>query len=364
MRYRLPIFLFLFPLLLTQQSSADALMVNKAMQASSIAEYFIDEQGVTVELEIGANSIEDFKALLPETVYQEMGFGDRPYEERLQSFFGATLVLMDHDKNMLQGQLTAIGPSKRVLRDPITGTPLPIQEEAAEVVRASLRYDFDDGQQPEKLIFVAPPARDIGFVAYHKGVAVNDFRYLSSGLVLTLDWQDPWYSHFATRNMKRQYSAPMSGFIYVEAFEVRKEIIARPKDLQRWLDLGLEGKQVISVELQGQIKEKVAAFLASHHPVTIDGESVTGSLESVNFLERTLTSSRVVDASEDLSIDSAIIGTIFVYPRSGELPQKVTMEWDLWDDRIGRVPVSAVDQVAHSPASWSPIGGNSFGKIF
>ncbi len=31
----------------------------------------------------------------------------------------------------------------------------------------------------------------------------------------------------------------MSGFINVENFEVRKEIILRSKDLQRWIDLGL-----------------------------------------------------------------------------------------------------------------------------
>ncbi len=343
-------FMLLFFLLSNHQSSADAVMVNKAMQASSIAEFYIDAQGVRVELEIGVNSAEDFKALFPETVYRQMGFGDKPLDDRLKQFFSEQLVLMDQDKKILRGQLTAIAPSKRVLRDPINGTPLPIQKDAPDVIRASLRYHYNGDDLPVELAFITPAASDVGFVAYHNGVAVNDFRFFSPELVLNLDWQDAWYSSFNSRNMKRQYSAPMSGFIYIEPFEVRKEIIARPKDLQRWIDLGLDGVQEISVDMQGQIKEKVAEFLAKHQAITIDGTPVKGILDSVNFLERTLTSSRVIDPPEPLNVDSAIIGSIFVYPRNGILPQKVVMDWDLWDGRITRVPVSAVDQAGPFPS--------------
>ena len=190
-------------------------------------------------------------------------------------------------------------------------------------------------------------------MAYHNEVAINDFRYLRSGYTLMLDWQDPWYSQFKARNMLRQYSAPMSGFIYVEPFEVRKEIIARPKDLQRWVDLGLEGKSIIPVEMQAEIKAKVADFLSRHQPVTIDGKTHEGILDSINFLERTLTSSRVVDPPVPLGIDAAILGAIFVYPHKG-LPQKVTMDWDLWDERVTRVPVSAVDQAGPLPSYLEP----------
>ena len=184
-------------------------------------------------------------------------------------------------------------------------------------------------------------------------MAVNDYRYLATGYTLTLDWSDPWYSSFNTRNLARQYSAPMSGFIYVENFEVRKEIIARPKDLQRWVDLGLAGRSDIPVEMQAGIRQTVGEFLSRHQPVTIDGEPVAGILESVNFLERTLTSSRVIDPPEPLQLDSAIIGAIFVYPRV-ELPQQVTMDWDLWDERIQRIPVSAVDQAGPLPSYLEP----------
>ncbi|MEH6583929.1 MAG: hypothetical protein V7754_18485 [Halioglobus sp.] len=335
-----------------QAVTADALVQSQALNASTIVQYFIDERGVRVELEIGTDSIHEFKNLLPDTIYQQLGDDDTPIADRLKIFFNSELAIFARGKP-LPGFLTEIGPSRRVLRDPINGTPLPIQDDAPHVIRAVLQYPFEQNHLPTELIFLAPRAQDIGFVVYHKGVAVNDYRYLASGYSLTLDWDDPWYSSFNTRNLARQYSAPMSGFIYVENFEVRKEIIVRPKDLQRWVDLGLAGRKDIPVELQADIKQKVGEFLSQHHPVTINGEPTQGILHSVNFLERTLNSSRVIDPPESLSLDAAIIGTIFIYPRN-ELPQTVVMDWDLWDDRIQRIPVSAVDQAGPLPSFLDP----------
>ncbi|MEP4147035.1 MAG: hypothetical protein ABJL54_07415 [Halioglobus sp.] len=325
-----------------QPAFSDALMQSQALKASNIIQYFIDEQGVRVELEIGMESLDKFKNLLPQEIYQGLGYGDRAFDERLQEFLTKDLAI-SVEGSPLKGRLLEIGPSQRVLRDPINGTPLPIQDTAPQVVRAVLMYTFKQEQLPQALMFTAPRSGNIGFVVYHKGIAVNDYRYLASGYVLTLDWTDPWYSGFNTRSLARKYSAPMSGFIYVENFEVRKEIIVRPKDLQDWVDLGLEGRDSIPIELQAEIKQKVGEFLAQHQPVTIDGEPVQGILESVNFLERTLTSSRVIDPPETLSLDAAVMGTIFVYPRQG-LPESVVMDWDLWNARIQSIPVSAVDQ--------------------
>ncbi|MEH6593724.1 MAG: hypothetical protein V7746_25880, partial [Halioglobus sp.] len=314
----------LFLLLLTPISllHADALMVNQSMRAPSVAEFFITKDGVEVKLEIGVKGAKTFKNLLPTDIYRALGFGERPAEERRIEFFKRQMVLIDENRQALVGKLIEIGPSKRILRDPFNGTPLPIQDEAPEVIRAVLKFAFNGDKLPERLSFITPANQSIGFIAYHKGVAVNDFRYLVSGYSLKLDWNDPWYSAFEGRKLRRQNFAPMSGFIYVEPFEVRKEIIVRPKDLQRWIDLGLEGKNVITVDMQAQIKEKVATFLALHHPVFIDNKPVEGIFESVNFLERTMSSSRVIDPPEPLDIDAAILGTIFVYPQS-TLPKKV-----------------------------------------
>ena len=337
------ILILFFTLFGSSTLHADALVMNQAMKASTIIEFHIDETGIRAELEIGIEALADFKNLLPDAIYRYYKFAEKNSAERQLEFFSKQLAIQNKEGKPLSGTILATELSRRTLRNPISGTPLPIQQGAPEVIKAKLHYRFHDNELPEQIRFPVPMVKNIGFVVYHQGVAVNDFRYLNGNSKLNLDWKDPWYTRFESRKLRRQYHAPMSGFIYIEPFEVRKEIIVRPKDLQRWVDLGLENKKTIPISSQGIIKEKIAAFLAEHHPVSVDGERVEGSLYSVNFLERTLTSSRVIDPPEELNIDAAIVGAIFVYPRDG-LPQEVIMEWDLWDERINVIPTSAVDQ--------------------
>jgi len=318
-------------------------MVNNSVQASSIIQFYIEEDGIRVELEIGMDSLNAFKNLLPNEIYTYYGFGEEPFAQRQKHFFTNELAILTKDGKPLEGKIVGIGPSKRTLRDKINGTALPIQDKAPDIIRVRLKYSFNKNGLPKQLKLLTPAAKNIGFVMYHKGVAVNDFRFLVSGHTLFLDWKDPWYSAYKSRTLQRQYNAAMSGFIYIEPFEVRKEIIVRPKDIQRWVDLGLKDKNIITVARQEEIKNKIATFLSKHHPLSIDGKPVQGILDSVNFLERTLNSSRVIDPAIPLDINSAIVGVIFIYPQKG-LPQNVVMKWDLWDDRITQVPTSAVDE--------------------
>jgi hypothetical protein len=356
--YRLPLRPTLGPLLaallslFSAQAMADALMVNRSVSSSTIAQYFVEEEGVRVELDIGLNSLASFARLMPDAIYAKLRQDEVALKQRLRTFFEQDLMIAA-DGTALPGYVVELAPSKRVLRDPISGTVLPVQEGAPDIIRAVLHYPFPTGTKPTTLVFSAPPRAEVGFVVYHKGVAVNDFRYLASGYELTLDWEDPWYSSFNLFQLKRQYSAPMSGFIYVEHNEVRKEIIVRPKDLQRWVDLGLAGRSDIPPQMQPDIRRKVGEFLALHQVVKIDGQAVPGILQSVNFLARTLTSSRVIDPPELLSLDSAVMGAIFVYPRT-DLPSQVTMDWDLWDDKVQRIPVSAVDEAGPLPSYLEP----------
>jgi hypothetical protein len=186
-------------------------------------------------------------------------------------------------------------------------------------------------------------------VVYHLGVAVNDFRYLSQEEALYLDWSDPWYSRFDRKALRRRYFAPAAAFIYVENFEVRKEIIFRPKDLQAWVDLGLEDQPVIKADTRDAVRQKAAEFLGKHTPVEIDGRSVIGALDRVHFITRTLRTSGVVELGEDIDINTALLGAIYIYPIES-LPQTVTMGWDLFNERISQVPTVASDEAGGLPS--------------
>ena len=328
-------------------------MRSQAMFADTIAEYFVEDDHVRLELEIGSNDVGAFRNLLPDALYERLDFGEVPLKDRLSKFVSEDMPVMVGD-TIIIGRVTNIGPATRPLRDQVTGEVLPTAEdEATLVIRATIIFSFNE--RPESLTLIAPRETgqaNIGFVLYHKGVAVNDYRYLVSGHTVSLDWEDAWYSTFSDRGMRRQYYSPMTGFIYVEPYEVRKEIIVRPADMQHYVDLGLEGETTIAAARHDEIKAKVVEFLDGHFPVKIDGKAVEGSVDRVNFLKRSLRSSVVVD-NQDLELLPATIGIIYVFPTDG-LPQSVEMEWDLFNEKTPKIPAAAVDQAGPLPVILEP----------
>jgi hypothetical protein len=335
-------------------SRADAIMRTQAMSATTIAEFFVQDEGVELHLEIGMADLKAFANLLPDELYQKVVGAATPLSDRLPGFMSEEFVIIGERGDVLSGRIVEMRARERVVRDEISGEPLQSADREPETVLfVRIEYPFDG--RPDSLSFGGGLVgrANVGFVVYHETVAVNDFRYLMPAQTLELDWTDPWYSAFEARALRRSYFAPMSGFLYVEPFEVRKEIIARPKDLQSWIDLGLDGRRTIPVEMQQELKRLVGEFLREHQHVLIDGREIEPELTQVNFLERTLTSSRVIDPPREIDLNAAILGAIFVY-ETVDLPQTVTMDWDLFNDRIRRIPVSAVDQAGPMPSFLEP----------
>ncbi len=338
---------------------SDAIVVSKAMTASTIAEIFVDDNGIRVEMEIGAQDIAAFRNLLPDEVYEKLGGEPRLWAERVETFFEHDWVIRLDDGEPLPAKIVQLIARPRIRRDEITGEPVPVQPaDADRVLFVELAYSWSN--RPKSLAITPPLNEDrqttmanIGFVLYHCGVAVNDFRYLGAKSTVDLDWDDPWYSRFRHRNLKRQFDAPLSVFLYVEHFEVRKEIIVRPKDLQQWIDLGLENTEVIPLEEQEPLKQQVAKFLEDRSPVMIDGQQAEGTLDRIHFIRRSLRMTGVVDPPEDLDVNGATLGVIFVYPIE-RLPQEVSLTWDLFTPRIQQVPAAATDEAGGLPSILSP----------
>jgi hypothetical protein len=337
---------------------ADYLARSSAMKAPTIAQYYIDSEGVRLELDIDPADLPAFGDLLPDALREKMQLPVIPFEERFNTFIQRGLPLLDEHGQPLPGRLLSMKPEPRVERDPITGAPMAVDDgtPVVHILRVAIAYPFADDVLPKKLVFGGVnlvPRPVIGFVAYHNSVAINEFRYLGNPVVLHLDWGDPWYSEFSNRTMRRTYYSSMNGFVYVEPYEVRKEIIVRPKDMQRWVDLGLADATEITPAMYPQIKQRLGEFLDQHLATSIDGEPARGELISVNFLDRKLTSSRVIDPPETLALDSAVMGAIWVYPTLG-LPQRVDVEWDLFDDKITQVSAATVDQAGPLPVMLEP----------
>jgi len=338
-------------LTLAAVAGADALVVTRAMRASTICEIFVEPGEMGVEFEIGVSDLEGFRNILPDDLYAKLGHGRRPIEERMGLFFMKDWVVKA-DGDLLVPQIQEMKGARRIQRDEVTGEPIGESEET--VVLLKLRYLLTG--EPKTITF-QPPAGEqgvsanIGFVAYHSGLPINDFRYLSAEEALDLDWVDPWFSAFHNRNLKRQQSAPIQAFLYVDNFEVRKEIICRPRDLAPWLDLGL-GERIEAAQ-RPEIEQRVAAFLADKNPVTIDGRPAVGQLDRIHFVRRTLRTTGVVPSDEDLDAVGATMGIIFVYPVES-LPQEVSMRWELFSERVQKVPTVATDEAGGLPSYVTP----------
>ena len=89
-------------------TSADAIIRSQAMYAGTIAEYYIQQDEIRVELEIGLQDLQNFRNLMPDEIYQEMGHTPRPLAERLVEFFSRDLVIAT-TSGPLAGQLLEIG---------------------------------------------------------------------------------------------------------------------------------------------------------------------------------------------------------------------------------------------------------------
>jgi hypothetical protein len=341
---------------MNRRADADALVVTRAMQASTIVEIFIAREQIRVEIEVGVADVESFANVLPDELYGKITGRAQSLEERLRVFFDSDWQIRA-DGQSLVGRLERVVPAKRVVRDEVTGEALATPSDEAElVIRVTLLYQL--GGRPQTLT-IRPPriggnvTASIGFVCYHDGLPVNDFRYLPGEVTLDLDWSDPWYSRFRHPNLRRQFDAPLSAYLYIESYEVRKEIIIRPKDLQQWLDLELRDDGVIPVGQQDELKERVVEFLSAKNHVTIDGRRAEGRLDRIHFIHRTLRTTGIIEPPVDLDATSATLGVIFVYPVD-ELPQEVSMTWELFSPRIQLVPAVASDEAGGLPSKVTP----------
>ena len=115
------------------------------MFATTIAEYFVEKEGVALHLEIGVNDLDAFRNLMPDEVYEKLGRDPKPLAERLLTFYQQDLVIVPDNGNPLPGRIVSMGPEDRVTRDAITGEPLPAGDEEPEVViRAWIEYRWDE----------------------------------------------------------------------------------------------------------------------------------------------------------------------------------------------------------------------------
>ena len=334
---------------------ADWINLTGAETSPNIAEIYVLDDHVKLVLEVYIGDLDTFDPLIPEDWLQDEARAGRPgLEERMRTFAQQGFQFTTADGSHLPAQLQLVEPRERVDRQsPFAGmiNPFPRQrvpEAPADkrVLYAEVMYPFED--RPEQLTIVPPQDEEgralvtIGFIAYHKSVPVIDFRYLGAPANLHLDWDDPWYTKFENRNLKRHHKDALMSFLYVEPFEVRHEVLTRVKDLEQWMDTGLRGREHIEVDELDGLKQRIGEFLLTKNPVRIDGQQLTPILDRTNYVKVGLQGIQLLEKPERLEIATAIVGVIITYITQA-MPQEVTVDWELFTDQIQRVPTTAID---------------------
>lgn len=286
--------------------------------------------------------------------------------ERLKIFSETGLQVVTDKGRRLIPTLALGEPRKRVDRaspfagkiNPMTGQRIPGPPKDKRVYYAELIYPFEG--KPSSLTFIPPldektsrVKASIGFATFHKQAFISYFNYLSGASTIRLDWDDPWYSKYKNKAFKRKMVGGVRSFIYIEPFEVRHEILARIKDVQAWMDLGLEGKEYIEPHENEALKNRVGKFFIEQENLLIDGKQLRPILDRTAFVKYTMIGSRFLEQPERLPLSSARIGVIITYLTKG-IPQKVETRWDLWSDRIQKVPTNAIDPAGPFPSYVTP----------
>ena len=347
-------------------ANADWINLSGAQNAPNIAEIHINDEHVRIEFEIFVNDLVIFDRLIPDDFFADTGIKRPLLEERMQQFSDEDLQVVADKKQKLQATLKLTAQRFRRERpspipwkvNPYTGQTIPGPPEDKRVLYAELVYPFK--KKPSSLTIIPPMDENykiskvpIGFMTYHKGVPLHDFRYLSEPSTVVLDWTDPWYSKFEKKALRRWQIGGVMSFLYIEPYEVRHEILARVKDLAAWIDLGLRGDEFIEADENEPLKKRVGEFFLKQDKTLIDGKQLKPILDRVSFVKYSTTASTFVVQPEQLPINTAMVGVIITYLTDG-IPQQVTNEWDLWSERIQKVPTDAIDPAGGLPSFVTP----------
>jgi hypothetical protein len=357
--------LFIVILLISSPVEADWVNFTGAENALNIAEIYINDDHVKLILEVYVGNLEVFEELVPDDFFSKPILRRPPTAERLKNFSEKTFQIKTDNGKNIQARLELAEPRMRQERpspfagmiNPYTRQRIPGPPEDKRVLYAELLYPFNG--KPKSLTIVPPidskgmSKASIGFVSYHKGVLINDFRYLSEVATLRLDWDDPWYSTFDNKALKRWQKGSVMSFLYIEPYEVRHEILARVKELDAWIDLDLRGDEFIEADENDLLKKRVGEFFLKHDKVLIDEKQLRPILDRTAFVKYAMTGSQFLEQPEQLPIHNAMVGVIITYLTDG-IPQEVTSEWDLWSDRIQKVPTSAIDPAGPFPSYITP----------
>jgi len=331
---------------------ADFISLIKADECETIIELFIEEEQIRVTFEIGMVDLEHFKELIPEDYLTDEI--KAILNTQAKDHFFKNVFIVNADGIKLIGNISKQEFVPRKYRASLYTGVVDTNINISKVVLfTEIIYPL---KSKPSIVSFTPPIQEgyraslanIGFVTYHKRIPINDLRYLGQKATLHINWDDPWYSRFENRNLRRHHQSSLMSFLYIDPYEVRHEVLVRVMDLEHWLDFNYKLDDYIEVEEQDALKNKIANFLINRNIVTIDGKIEKPIIDKIHFVKWSLAGIQIQEIKERMDYSSAVIGVIFAYPHDS-IAQKITIDWDMFSDKITEVPNVATDPAGPMP---------------
>jgi hypothetical protein len=120
-------------------------------------------------------------------------------------------------------------------------------------------------------------------------------------------------------------------FLYITPYSVRHEILIPLTTLEQWVSLDRREPDFLEVDEQIEARQSIQDFFLEHNRVTIDGRSVEGRVERLNFFGLDINDFAMNADARRVNMHQARLGVILNYPTS-EVPSKVEVAWEVFSD--------------------------------
>jgi len=333
-------------ILITNLSAkADYIHQTLAEYTGTIMEFHISEKNIKIILEIDKKDKKYFSNLLANK--------NSNTENNLLKT-GKQQPLIGNIETIETRKRTPRGNRDALPTTDLMGNPVNIPQISPNVTYVEIVYPLTN--KPPQLILSPPleanqkyPVTSIGFITYHEQIPITNYWYLSRPEILNIDWEDPWYSKFKNPNLTRPHPSSLLSYLYIEPYEVRHEILIRIRDLADFINYDLTNIKTFTPDILEQIKKQAINYFESQPEMTIDGKIVKSIINRINFLETDKKGLfQVVKNSQELPLNSAIIGIDLIYPVQ-KFPDEVSVNWDMFNKKITTIPTITTDPAGPFP---------------
>ncbi len=209
-------------------------------------------------------------------------------------------------------------------------------------------YPFSDDIKPEQIKInpafnlIKQAGDNYIITVSHHGLPVIDHGVLIQAETLSLNWQDPWYSHFLNPELKRDHNDPVMAFLYIEPRQIKSEFVIRIKEMANWANLELRDDVMIYPDEFASIKQKVGEFLLTQNKLTADTNILPPTLERVDYIRMGAADIQAYEPQQAQRQVATLIGVSLTH-QTKALPEKVAWQWKLFNKKIQQVAIRAYD---------------------